>query len=100
MRLNRSGRGVLGCCRWYLINVIRGSFFGLPFCLARFAGVVENDLVLWIVEGREDVVEEALGIREKDRKDWIRGVRSRDIGVCEDAIVLANYGREAGNRRR
>jgi hypothetical protein len=65
------------------MSVIRGSFFGAPFCFAKFVGEVENDLE----DGRE-MVREALCITERERKDWWRGVRSRDIGVCELAIAL------------
>lgn len=77
--------------------MIRGSFFGLPFCFARFAGVVENDReVAREVDRRDDIVRGALEVRERDRKDWRSGVRSRDIGVCEGAIALAVVGEGLG----
>jgi hypothetical protein len=69
MRLNLNGRGVLGCWRWYLIKVIRGSFFGLPLCFARFAGVVQKARVFDTREVEELESRDELEVRERDRKD-------------------------------
>ena len=71
------------------MSVIRGSFFGPPFCFARFAGVVEKDLDIG-----SEVVREALAVKERDRKDCRRGERSRDTGVCMVAIVSCELVRD------
>ena len=67
----------------------------MPFCFARYADVVENarveceDVVLKVLE---DLVRELLAERERERKDWRRGVRSLDVLVWGAAIVLAFLG--------
>lgn len=69
---------------------------GLPFCFARFTSVVLNDRV----DSESAIFRRllgALGAIEKDRKDWRRGVRSRDVVVCVDAICAGCRGRGRAN---
>jgi hypothetical protein len=57
----------------------------LPFCFARFDGVLENAL---LSERMGEMVLLTGVARERERKDWRRGVRSRDVLVCETAILV------------
>jgi hypothetical protein len=89
MRLSLNGRGVSGCCIWYLISVIRGSP-GLPFLSDLRAWCEGEELKVRILEERDlgrtlGMVE--VGERERVRKDCRRGETSWRIEACEGSMV-------------
>jgi hypothetical protein len=60
------------------MSVILGSILGAPFCFARFDRVVEKALEL---EGKVGLRRKPLEVSARERNDWRRGLRSRDMLV-------------------
>jgi hypothetical protein len=71
MRLKRSGRGVFGCCMWYRMSVILGSFsFFLSGLRAAIVGVV--------VKARRAGTQNCEGTRDMDIVVVEAGARVRE----------------------